>query len=251
MIKKELLKEAIQATDHYLGIEKNAIANGLATSKHLHDFNYHFIKAQELLNRLGILTLHEKYMSDHAAYMNKLSGNINNSLVSSPIVQISTAKSYVDERFKVENLLEKTIEKELTDKELEKLANELDWEDIIDFYNDDELIEDDDINEAISPTSRIQRRMRFARTASKRNAAKMMKLLRASDVKTLQLRAQKAARRALMRRFLRGRNKALMSAQEKSQIEAQVNRLKAIQSNLAVKMLPRIREIEKNRLVRK
>ena len=99
--------------------------------------------------------------------------------------------------------------------------------------------------------SRIQRRMRFARTSTRRDVAKMIKLRRASDVKTLQTRAHKAARRALMNRFLRGRDKSQLSAQEKDQIEGQVNRMAALQANLAVKMLPRVRELEKKRLARR
>jgi len=237
MLQKELLKEAIQATDAYLGIEKNAMANNLATYQHVHDFSYHFSRAHELLHQLGILNQHEKYMSDHVAAMIKLSGSTSNTLANLPYVHLPSTKSDMNE--------------EITDEELEKLVRELSWEDIIDFYDDSELVMNKNVDEAISPTARIQRKMRFSRTASKRNIAKMIKLLRASDVKTLQVRAQKAARRALMRKFLRGRNKALMSAQEKSQIEAQVNRLRAIQQNLAVKMMPRIREIEKNRLARR
>ena len=133
----------------------------------------------------------------------------------------------------------------------EEIEN-LEWHDILEFYEDAEIeFEGNDpetLDEKISPMSRIQRRMRFARTSNKRDVAKMMKLRRASDVKTLQTRAHKAARRALMNRFLRGRNKAQLSAQEKDQIEAQVNRMAALQANLAVKMLPRIRDLEKKRL---
>jgi hypothetical protein len=54
-----------------------------------------------------------------------------------------------------------------------------------------------------------------------------------------------------MNKFLRGRNKAQLSAQEKDQIEAQVNRMAALQANLAVKMLPKVRELEKKRLAKR
>ena len=155
------------------------------------------------------------------------------------------------------DLREEKNELDFTDDELDAMADDLSWEDIIHLYDDEELDFEnlikskDKIDETITATSRLQRRMRFARTASKRNVAKFIKLKRASDTKTLQMRAQRAARRALINKLLRGRNKALMSAQEKDMIESQVNRLKSIQQNLAVRMLPRIREIEKQRLAKR
>ena len=75
-----------------------------------------------------------------------------------------------------------------------------------------------------------------------------MKLRRASDVNTLQRRAKLAARRALYKRFLRGRDKSTMSAAEKSRIEQQVANLKVIQNTLAQRMMPKIRSIEQKRL---
>lgn len=239
---KAQLKEAIQATDAYLGIEKNAIANGIATPHMVHDFSYHFTRAHELLHMLGVLDQHEKYMSDHVAAMLKLSKHDDNTLADLPYVHVPSSHLDLEE--------EKNYD-DFSEEDLEKMAKELEWEDIFDLYHEHELAMEKSVDEAISPASRIQRRMRFARTSSKRNLAKFLKLHRVSDVKTLQIRAQKAARRALMNKFLRGRNKALMSASEKMQIEAQVNRLKAVQQNLAIKMMPRIREIEKQRLTRR
>jgi len=171
---------------------------------------------------------------------------------------IMKGKTYhtADKDLREENLSFKSFNEEtLTDGQLEDIANNLEWHDIVELYADNEVeFEGNDpevIDEKISAMSRIQRRMRFARTASKRNVAKSIKLRRSSDVKTLQTRASKAARRALMNRFLRGRNKASLSAQEKEQIEAQVNRMAALQANLAVKMLPRIRNLEKQRLAKR
>jgi len=65
---------------------------------------------------------------------------------------------------------------------------------------------------------------------------------------TLQRRAKLAARRAIYQRFLKGRNKAQLSASEKDRIEQQVGRLKVIQTTLAQRMIPKIRSIEQKRL---
>lgn len=171
---------------------------------------------------------------------------------------IMKGKTYhtADKDLREENLSFKSfVKEEITEDQLDNMANSLEWHDIVEFYNDDEVeFEGNDpevIDEKISAMSRIQRRMRFARTSTRRDVAKMIKLRRASDVKTLQIRAHKAARRALMNRFLRGRDKSQLSAQEKDQIEGQVNRMAALQANLAVKMLPRVRELEKKRLARR
>ena len=171
---------------------------------------------------------------------------------------IMKGKTYhtADKDLREENLSFKSfVKEEITEDQLDNMANSLEWHDIVELYNDDEVeFEGNDpevIDEKISAMSRIQRRMRFARTSTRRDVAKMIKLRRASDVKTLQTRAHKAARRALMNRFLRGRDKSQLSAQEKDQIEGQVNRMAALQANLAVKMLPRVRELEKKRLARR
>ena len=351
MLDRDLLKEAIMATDAYLGVEKNAKSMGIATDHHIKDFSYYFSKAHDLLNQLGILNQHEDYMQFHVEEMLKLANKPSGTLANLPGVvlpghyhsmdedvdtsdyylttsgrkvrkgRITTSKNEKDDN-KIDESVESTLtdkankskvplgilrqvfkrgvaawrtshrpgtnptqwglarvnsyimkgktyhtadkdlreeknELDFTDDELDAMADDLSWEDIIHLYDDEELdFEDlikrkDKIEETITATSRLQRRMRFARTASKRNVAKFIKLKRASDTKTLQMRAQRAARRALINKLLRGRNKALMSAQEKDMIESQVNRLKSIQQNLAVRMLPRIREIEKQRLAKR
>jgi len=150
------------------------------------------------------------------------------------------------------DLREDNFSEDITEKQIFDIVKNLEWHDIVEIYDDAELdFEDNEpevIDEKISPMSRIQRKMRFARNASRREVAKSIKLRRASDVKTLQNRAHKAARRALMNRLLRGRDKSQLSAQEKDQIEAQVNRMAAVQANLAIKMLPKIRQLERQRL---
>jgi hypothetical protein len=138
----------------------------------------------------------------------------------------------------------------LTDEDINKIVEDLTWEDIIDLYKDDELVDDEDENvqEALSAQARIKKRQTFARFRGRRGIAKTMKLRRASDMNTLQRRAKLAARRSLYQRFLKGRNKSQLSASEKDRIEQQVGRLKIIQTTLAQRMMPKIRSIEQKRL---
>ena len=135
----------------------------------------------------------------------------------------------------------------LTEQDTDQMVDELTWEDIVDFYDDNDF-HTEEVNEALSTQARLKRRQTFARFRGKRGIAKGLKLRRASDMKTLQRRAKLAARRALYGRFLRGRNKASLSAAEKDRLEKQVGTLKTLQTSLAQKMLPKIRGIEQKRL---
>jgi len=94
----------------------------------------------------------------------------------------------------------------------------------------------------------MKKRQAFSRTKGKRGVALRMKLRRASTSETLKKRAILAARRALYKRLLRGRDKSQLSASEKSRVEQQVKRMKTFQNNLVLKMMPKIRSIEQKRL---
>ena len=52
----------------------------------------------------------------------------------------------------------------------------------------------------------------------------------------------------LQKRILRGRNKKELSAQQKNRVEQQIKAMMANQGNLAQKLLPKIRALERSRL---
>ena len=137
-----------------------------------------------------------------------------------------------------------------SDDEINEMVESLTWEDIIDLYPEEELVEDNDdqIEEALSAQARLKKRQSFARGRSKRATAKGIKLRRASTPAVLQKRAQLAARRAIYQRLLRGRDKASLSASEKDRVEQQVARMKNIQASIATRMVPKMRSIEQKRL---
>lgn len=137
----------------------------------------------------------------------------------------------------------------LTEADMDEMVNKLSWEDIVDYYDDDELIEEEfKIDEALSAQARQKKRQAFARSKGKRGVALRMKLRRASTLATLKQRAILAARRSLYKRLLRGRDKSQLSASEKSRVEQQVSKLKSFQTALVTKMMPKIRSIEQKRL---
>ena len=319
---RELLKTAIEATDGYLGAEKDAVNNGI-TNQNLKDFMYFFTRAQQALAQLGILDKHMEYMTSHMATMEDLAKdeptiqNVTSQLGGSHYsgsqekqehdymseeadkglaakaaksgISVGTLRKVYNRGMaawrtghrpgttphqwamaRVNSYImkgkgtyygadkdlreEEEKEEELKDEDIDKMVNDLDWEDIADLYSDDDFAdeeeneEEEDLKEAISVQGRIKKRQAFARFKGRRNVIKGMKLRRASDVATLQKRATLAARRALYKRFLRGRNKSQLSAAEKDRIEQQVKNLKTIQSTIAQRMMPKIRSIEQKRL---
>jgi hypothetical protein len=156
-----------------------------------------------------------------------------------------------------------SVEEELSEEELNKMVDELTWEDIVDLYDDVELVEEDEdedendekeevkeevLDEKLSVQSRLKKRQAFARMRGKRNVARSLKLRRPSNVNVLKKRATLAARRAIYKRFLRGRDKSTLSAAEKDRIEQQVSRMKYIQTSLATRMVSKMRDIEQKRL---
>ena len=264
-IQHELLKTALEATDNYLFVEKRAKEAGFATNHMVHDFTYEMSRAHNALQALGVLDQHEDYMKFHADEMIKLRGAPTGSLGELPYSHVPMAdvgeveesksnfsfKKFIGEAKKSEP---KEDEETISDEEIQGIVDTLSWEDIEDMYNDDEFEdeeedeEEDELEEGLSASMRLKKRQTFARSKAKRNISKGLKLRRTSDPATLQKRAKLAARRALYRRFLKGRNKSQLSAAEKDRLENQVSRLKSIMSTLTQKMLPRIRSIEQKRL---
>lgn len=149
----------------------------------------------------------------------------------------------------------------LSEEDIDKMVSNLSWEDIIDLYNENELVDEngndyedeheedeEELEEALSAQGRLKKRQAFARTKGRRLTARNLKLRRASDPATLQKRARIAARNALYRRLLKGRDKSSLTASEKSRIETQVARMKNVMSTIQQKFVPRIRSIEQKRL---
>jgi len=139
----------------------------------------------------------------------------------------------------------------LSEEEIDKIVNSLSWDDIVDLYSKDELVEEDDnedLNEALTAQGRLKKKQAFARSKGKRLTSKNLKLRRASDPNTLQRRARVAARNAIYRKLLKGRDRSTLTASEKSRIEAQVARMKNVMSTIQQKFVPKIRSIEQKRL---
>jgi hypothetical protein len=130
------------------------------------------------------------------------------------------------------------------------MANHLTWEDIEDLYSPEEFVLEDiqALDEKISATSRLKKSQKLKSRKTAIGTARKMRLRRTSTIDVLHKRASAAARRLLQKRILRGRGKKQLSAQQKDHVEQQIKNMMAIQGNLAVKLMPKIRALERSRL---
>jgi hypothetical protein len=218
-------------------------------------------RTHEALQSLGVLDQHQEYMTSHVETMSKLFGDDDNNLGDMPYAHLPAADfSGMDESKKVSSKHESVVtsfanfiaekNEEISEDDINEMVDSLKWEDIVDLYSEEDLIEEEtgQLDEKISATSRLKRSQSFARGRSRRNTAKGLKLRRASTPQILQKRAQLAARRAIYQRLLRGRDKSALSASEKDRIEQQVKGMKSIQASIATRMVPKMRSIEQKRL---
>jgi hypothetical protein len=156
-------------------------------------------------------------------------------------------------------------EVDFSDDELEKMAAELeDEEDVLDAYDPDELmivdtetgeeVEDEEeemneeaLNEVLSRLERMKAKIRFLRSKAKRERRMQIALKRRSDVKTLTKRARRLAVKTLKERIAK-KSISKMSVAEKERIEKMLQSRKALIDRLAMRMLPRVKKIENDRL---
>lgn len=138
------------------------------------------------------------------------------------------------------------LNEQLTDQEIDTLVEEVSWDDISDLYTDDEF--EDDLDESLSVNARLKKGQKMKSRKTAIAQSRRMKLRRSSNPQVLGKRAKLAARRAVMKKLLKGRDKHNLSAQEKDRIEKQASVIMANQKGLVAKMLPKVRTLERQRL---
>ena len=153
---------------------------------------------------------------------------------------------------------------EFDEDEIEKLLQDVSDEDIIEHgYEDDEfhfidydseedLKEDEQfatgvINEVLSRVERLRAKARMMRTKAKRERAVKIALKKKSSGEVLAKRARRIAIKMIEKKLARKPLNTL-SVAEKERIEARIQRMKPVIAKVAMKMLPRVRQIEKSRL---
>lgn len=211
-------------------------------------------------------------------------GNITEDELETSDIKVSKSGRKVPaHRFKVGDAVKKDVEEgfdpffqpnvqendddfeDISDDEMEKMASGVDHEDhIMDLYDDGELtvidsdtgeeikddVKEEAINEVLSRAERMRAKIRFARTQSKRERRLQIALHSRSTSTRLNQRARKLAVKMMKQRMAK---KPLdkLSVAEKERIERVIQRRKAVISRLAMKLAPRIRKIENDRLTNK
>ena len=138
------------------------------------------------------------------------------------------------------------VEDEITEKDIDALIESLEWEDVIELFDTEDMILED-----ISSSQRLKM---ATKTRSRKHLlalARNVKLKRSAALPILQKRSVTGARKLLLRKFLKGRDKNQMSAGEKNRIEARVTAALATMKNLPTKLLPKVRQLERSRLANK
>lgn len=156
-------------------------------------------------------------------------------------------------------------EDDLSDDEIQKMIDELDDDEFLHAYDDEELAIIDDetgeevaslkeeveqLDEVLSRAERIRARMRFARTQAKRERRlKIVLKTRSSSTKVNQ-RARRMAVKVLKTRLAR-KPINQMSVAEKERVERILQKRKTAINRIAMRMVPKIRRIENDRLSHK
>jgi nicotinic acid mononucleotide adenylyltransferase len=153
-------------------------------------------------------------------------------------------------------------EDEFTEQDIDDIVNQHnDWEDIIDGYDDEELaivddetgeelesdLKEETLNEVLSRLERIKAKTRFARTKSKRMVKAKIALKRSSPQAVINTRARRLAIKSIKMRLAK-KPLASLSVAEKERLEQRVAKMKPILNRIAMKLAPRVRQIEKQRL---
>lgn len=163
---------------------------------------------------------------------------------------------------KIHVKMHEEIEEEISDKDIEDMINDFSEDDILEHgYDEDELVvldENDEIidisgddsqtlNEVLSKIERIRAKARMRRTQTKRERAEKIAIKRKSTAPVLAKRARRLAVKALEKKIARKPLNTL-SVPEKERVEARIAKMKPALDRLALKMLPRVRDIESSRL---
>ena len=252
-VDQSLVQTALDKTAHYLDIEQLAAEAPSTIDDHMISaFVSHLRDASQLLHTLGVIKDHESYMEKHVHNMMKLVHG-----TTTRNENMDNFKNYLMQEQKVDpgSDMGDEVGKHLTDadlKAIEKHIDGLEWEDIRHLYANqehEEMEESFDMAEAnLTAADRMKKKMEFMKTKAKREIARTIALKRLSSQGKLKKKAIVHARHLIMQRILKGRNKASLSAAEKTRIENIVNKAKAAVVRISNRLMPKLRELEKQRL---
>jgi len=150
-------------------------------------------------------------------------------------------KEYLEEGYKIK------------EEELNDWISVFTWEEISDLYEEEEFEQEEPVtlHEKISATTRLRKGQQLKGRSSRLAVSKKIKLLRTSSPEVLNTRAKAAARRMLMNKFLQGKDKSALSAQERDRLEQRVSSILKMQPAVVTKMIQKVRGLERSRMANK
>ena len=153
---------------------------------------------------------------------------------------------------------------ELSDLEIDQIVASATDADIEELYEEEELTlvyEDTgeeveiaeeeaqiDLMEMLSRGERFKAKIRFRRSKAKRDRSTKIALKRYSNVQTINKRARRLAVKLMKARLLRGRNYQSVSIGDRERIDQTIAKRKGAINRIAVKLIARIRKVEKSRM---
>lgn len=154
--------------------------------------------------------------------------------------------------------LEARQDDEMSEEDIDAIIKSISDEDILDTYEDEELkVVDDETGETIEESSelleilsraeRMKARVRFAKTKVKREIKAKIALRRRSNNKTFANRARRAAIKAMKLKIAK-KPLSQLSVAEKERVERLVAKRKKAIDRIALKLTPRVKQIERDRL---
>ena len=149
----------------------------------------------------------------------------------------------------------------LSDEEIDDMIGKLSDDDYLEAYDDEELciiddetgehihdLKEETLMEVLSRAERIRAKVRFARSASKRERKTRIALKTRSTSKTINTRARRMAVNMMKQRIAKKPLNTL-SVGEKERIERIIAKRKVVINRIAMKMVPKVRKTENDRLV--
>ena len=149
------------------------------------------------------------------------------------------------------------------DKDIDNMISSMTDDDYLEAYDDEELsiiddetgehiidVKEEVIMEVLSRSERIKAKMRFAKTQAKRTRRQKIALNMRSSNKVINNRARRLAVNLMKQRLAR-KPLSTLSVAEKERIERTIQKRKTVLNRIAMKLVPRVRRVENDRLTHK
>jgi len=108
-----------------------------------------------------------------------------------------------------------------------------------------------DVEEALTMQQRMKKRQVMRRMKAKIAMGRRKAMRRTASTEVLKKRAQRKARLMVLKKFLKGKDKKDLSYSSRAAYEKMVNRKQAVVNRLAKKLIPKLRQAERDRKVKR